>query len=292
MTVDIVMATFNGERYLPEQLASLQWQTHTDWRLYACDDASTDDTLKILCGFETASGMPPVEKAPHRGGACERFAKLLRQATAPYVMCCDQDDIWFPHKIEVTLRAMRHAELIYGRGVPILVHADAAIVGDAYHPSFARYHGYRPDKPSFARLLVQNCVHGCTLMANRALLDKALPIPPGARAHDMWLALTAAAFGKLIFIPGATMLYRQHGGNAIGARQLSMAGLRGNAGRVMRENIRQAECFYARYADAMRVEHEVALAAFCSNKGAALTCMYHGILRRPLYQNIPMFLFS
>ncbi|HLL84531.1 MAG TPA: glycosyltransferase family 2 protein [Longimicrobium sp.] len=226
MTIDILLTVYNGAEFLAEQLRSLQAQTHGDWRLWVRDDGSTDGTPRVVREAAAGDGrIRLLESGEARIGALAGFAWLLAHAgdgEAEYTMFCDADDVWLPGKIEVTLAAMRRAEAECGPELPVLVHTDLRVV-DArlatIDPSFWHFQGMRPELNSLNRILNQNTVTGCTAMINRALRERGTPVPPEAVMHDWWLALVASCFGRVVPVPEATILYRQHGRNDTGARR-------------------------------------------------------------------------
>jgi hypothetical protein len=158
---------------------------------------------------------------------------------------------------------MHAAEAEHGRDHPLLVHTDLAVVDrrlQPISPSFWRYQNIHPaGRETLNRLLAQNVVTGCSMMLNRALRERALPIPAEACMHDWWLALVAAAFGRITHLPEPTVLYRQHGGNDTGAkrwgRDFIVRRALGDSGRV-RDQIartqRQADRFAAIYGEGLR----------------------------------------
>ena len=143
------------------------------------------------------------------------------------VALCDQDDIWHPDKLTRLHAALSDAEACFGADTPILVHSDARIVdadGRPLHASLWRHQGWNPAAQSLPELLVQNNVTGCLLMMNAPLCRLCAAHQPTGdlHMHDWFIALTAAAFGRIVPIPAALADYRQHGANAMGA---STAGL-------------------------------------------------------------------
>lgn len=231
MTIDILLTVYDGERFVGEQLRSLQAQTHADWRLWVRDDGSTDGTADRVRTAAASDGRIRLLPADGvRRGAVGGFGWLLEtvESDAPYTMFCDQDDVWLPRKIEVTLAAMRQAEREAAGGTPVLVHTDLTVVDadlSVVDPSFWRYQAIRPELTGLNRLLVQNCVTGCTAMLNRSLRELVAPLPSEALQHDWWVALVASALGRIVHVPEPTILYRQHGRNDTGAR-LYRRGLR------------------------------------------------------------------
>lgn len=222
--VAIVLATYNGGGLVEEQVASLQRQDFPGWHLFIRDDGSSDGTQARLAKLAQQEPRITVLEARTRLGVIGNFGELLLQAHragAEYVFPCDQDDAWQPTKLSRALALMARLEAEHGRDTPLLVHSDLAVV-DAdlrpLHRSFLRYQGIGHEETNPLRvLLVQNFVTGCASLLNRPLLDLALPFPGCCIMHDWWLAQCAAARGKIGFIPDATVLYRQHGANQIGA---------------------------------------------------------------------------
>lgn len=221
----ILLATYQGERYLRAQLDSLTAQTCADWKAFVHDDGSQDGTMDIL--REYVRRDPErfcLIDAPSTGGAKNNFLFLTAQVQAPYYMYCDQDDVWLPDKIERTMDRMRELESRQGKDRPCLVHTELKVVDASLRPISSRlseYQGIEPERLTLGRLLVQNVVTGCTMMVNRPLRDAMIRCAdPGAiRMHDWWAALIAMRFGALRFLPEATILYRQHGNNSVGAQR-------------------------------------------------------------------------
>jgi glycosyltransferase involved in cell wall biosynthesis len=224
MTVDIVCAVHNGERFFPELLESIVRQTLSDWTLWLYDDHSTDGSAALLRQATAADArIRLLESAGANLGATASFARLLSNvpAHASYVMFADQDDVWQPDKIERTLAAMHAAESRESPDTPVLVHTDLTVVDEhlrVIHPSFWEYAGIDPDGTVLRRIIVRNVATGAATMMNRALRKLADPIPPEAVLHDWWIACAAAAFGRIVAVREPTILYRQHGGNVVGAR--------------------------------------------------------------------------
>ena len=227
-TVEVLLATHNGERFLGALLDSLLDQSERGFTVLASDDQSRDGTLAILerCSFENPGFLRILEPAGVRLGASANFGRLLDAASADTVFFCDQDDVWLPRKIADSLLLMREAEAAAGDDLPVLVHTGLAVVDSnlaELSPSFARYVGINPARNGFAALLLGNIATGCTVLANRALYGLARPIPPGILMFDHWLAQVAAATGRIAYLDRATILYRQHDANVIGSMRKGTA---------------------------------------------------------------------
>lgn len=129
--VDILLATWNGERYLAEQIDSILAQSYSNWRLLIRDDGSSDGTRDIIGRYvsENPERLELIEGGAPGLGACGNFAYLMAHATSDYVMFCDQDDVWLPHKAERLLEEMQRLEEQHGTDQPLLVHSDLKVVG-------------------------------------------------------------------------------------------------------------------------------------------------------------------
>ena len=222
--VDILLATYNGARYLPELLRSLEAQEGVPWRVIVRDDGSTDHTPVLLRKWASnlADQVEILEDDLGGLGASGNFAALLNVSSAPRFMFCDQDDVWMAGKVARLYDVVDTAENKLPAEVPIYAHSDLRVVDQTLrtlHPSFWHYQALNPNKGrSLKHLLIENVVTGGASIGNAALRRRALPIPKSARMHDWWLALVAAAFGEIYYLPKATVLYRQHTGNVLGAK--------------------------------------------------------------------------
>lgn len=218
--VTVLLAVYNGEKYLKQQIDSIIGQTVRDIKIIIRDDGSTDNSLQIIDDYcnKYPQIISKLEGTP-TGSAKQNFAELLKNCDSDYIMFCDQDDVWLPQKVEKTFAAMKSAE---GDGkMPVLVHTDLKVVDqnlDVISPSFFNFQKLIQDDITLSGLLVQNYVTGCTIMINRALKEKCGAIPQSCIMHDWWLALVAVAFGRLVCVNEPTMLYRQHSGNQVGAK--------------------------------------------------------------------------
>lgn len=260
--VEILLASYNSEKYIGEQIESILSQTSEEWRLTVQDDRSSDRTAEIV---ESYCAVYP-EKISFRvnernlGGSKYNFYDLLLRAEADYVMTCDHDDVWLPDKVERTLAAMRDLETVYGKERPLLVHTDLKVTDrdlQVTAGSMFFQQGLDPSRKRLAELLVQNNVTGCTMMVNRALLSLLSPvIPPNLIMHDWWCGLIAASFGGIGFVAEPTILYRQHGDNQVGAKNARSLGYNAkraakfqDARKVLAETYLQAGDFAAQFRD-------------------------------------------
>ena len=224
--VAIVLCTFNGSKYIEALMDSIIVQTYENWELWISDDGSKDNTISVVRQYakfdpEKIHILP--EHAPL--GACTNFLKTLTGAQlneAEYYMFADQDDVWFPDKIEKLVAAMRMEEQSERKETPLLIHSDCRVTDQNLQTiasSFTEYMGYNQSMKSLPHLLVQNNVVGASVLFNRALRNRIHSVPQSAVMHDHWIALVAAAFGRIGYLPEATYDYRQHAENVIGARK-------------------------------------------------------------------------
>ena len=220
--VEVLLATYNGERFLREQVESILSQEWPEVRILARDDGSSDGTASLLAEyvarfpecFRMLGGAPV-------GGAKGNFLELMGQASAEYVCFADQDDVWLPGKVRRGMEAMRALEARHGLGMPLMTFSDLRVVDEALKTVSESMWAYAEIEPKSAlrleRLLGQSVVTGCTMTINRPLLELARRMPEEATMHDRWIALLAAAMGKTAMVREAMVLYRQHGGNVVGA---------------------------------------------------------------------------
>lgn len=226
--IDILMATYNGEQYIAEQLDSLLNQTFTNWQLIVHDDGSVDNTINIIKQYieNYPDKICLIDDGIRTGGAKNNFLHVMQFSKAPYIMFCDQDDVWLPNKIELTYKAMIEHEKQKGEKVPLLVHTDLCVVDSKLNiiaPSMIDYQKLRPDNGSEIILLaIENCITGCTMMVNRTLLNISLKMPNHAMMHDWWMGLMALQHrGTIKFLNISTLLYRQHEVNTVGAKKVT-----------------------------------------------------------------------
>jgi len=224
--VAVVLAVYNGGKFLEQQLESIAFQDYQDWSLYARDDGSQDASLAIVERFSRQDRRIHVLTDAKRNlGARGNFASLIRLdelTQHKYVAFSDQDDVWQQDKLSIQLDVMRKMEEQFPESA-LLVHSDMTVADASLNmidPSFMHYQGIRHEENAVPVLLAQNFVTGCTVLVNRRLLEIALPIPEEALMHDWWLALCAAAFGHIGYIHKPLVKYRQHGGNEVGAKHL------------------------------------------------------------------------
>jgi len=221
--ISILMGTYNGQEYIAEQVRSVLDQSHQDFVLHINDDASTDNTFDIAqqFGLEFPERISVTQNPSNSGCAKYNFIDMMIRIKDDYVMLCDQDDVWLPDKIDLTLKVMQKMESKYGSNTPILVHSDLRVVSEdlsnVISPSFRKAMGADYTRVKLREQIIQNTLTGCTAMYNRSLADLIEREPEFMVMHDWWLMLTASAFGKIGVLDNQTVLYRQHRNNVVGA---------------------------------------------------------------------------
>ena len=292
---EILLAAYNGEKYLRAQLDSILAQTLSDWHLTVSDDGSSDATPSIL--DEYAARFPRQIRRvfpPRRfGSAKEHFFWLMRQSDADYLLFSDQDDVWHPDKLQLFTQSLQAAERESGKDTPVLVFSDLRPVDEELRPiaeSLAEYQNMNVAEPDWRGILLSNVVTGCACGVNRALaLLAAPPETDGIIMHDWWLAAVAARFGRLVFLPERTVDYRQHGDNSVGAKDVrsarylarKLARLSSVRELAVRKK-RQAAAFRQAYASRLSPEDAAFLAAFTKPHSGPLFYLRHRRLIRGL----------
>lgn len=259
--ITVLLAAWNGEKYLREQMESLLGQTNQEFTILISDDCSTDRTPEIISEYESRfpDRVKSLKNLKPSGSARNNFFRLLKAASDEYLMFCDQDDIWLPDKVEVTFKEMKKMENVWGRDMPLLVHTDLSVTdqaGTVVYPSMARYQKIGVYDNRTSHYLVENNITGNTMMINRSLKDLMADIPKTCVMHDWWLGLMASCFGKISYIDRPLVLYRQHGSNQVGAKSgMKQLSERRNSREKVRENYRglfgQAKAFLSIYGQYM-----------------------------------------
>lgn len=221
--IEILMATYNGEKYVKEQIDSIIHQTYENWKLLIRDDNSTDKTLEILKEYEKKDKrIKVIEDKKGNLGFVKNFEELLNYSNKEWVMFSDQDDYWLENKIEkyVPILNSNPKDILKK---PILIHSNSFICNDNLEIIKKEFINsniaskYNEDSYYFFYF-----VQGSTVLINRAMIDLALPFSKNVTVHDRYLHLLAEFLGKRIFINESLIKYRQHSNNKIGAKGSSI----------------------------------------------------------------------
>ncbi len=201
--ISICMATFNGERFIGQQISSILCQLSADDELVISDDGSTDATCEVIKSFDDA--RIKLVNNPSPKSLIRNFEHALQCAQGEYLFLADQDDVWFENKVEVVTQLLQTAELVV---------TDCTLIdeeGRQFAPSFFLLHGSRS---GFLANLIKNSYLGCCMAFRRSFLKKALPIPTSVPMHDIWFGMLAEWYGTSVFCPEPLMAYRRHNASA------------------------------------------------------------------------------
>lgn len=245
--VIVLLSTYNGEKYLAEQLQSLVAQKDVCSEILVRDDGSRDSTTNILDEWQE-KGLLSWYNSVNLGPGKSFIDLLQNTASGNYYAFCDQDDVWMPDKLRLTMDKMKSVELA-NPGKPVIIHTDMHVVDEnlnVIHDSFWRSSRLRPDVlRTFPYLCTCNSVNGCTIVMNSAARELILEkyVEHDVIIHDVISALTVAYYGGIIdYVDAPTVLYRQHSSNVVGAMAYSktdaLKNRLKNIKKVVNENIR------------------------------------------------------
>ncbi|MFU0828448.1 MAG: Glycosyl transferase [Lachnoclostridium sp.] len=278
--VNVIMTTYNGAQYIRPQIESIINGSYADYKLWIFDDGSTDDTVSVIYEFVKENPEKIIfHQNERKKGVTGNFLEGVRYAAnineqerkeqrskfpetdeecfniRDYYMFCDQDDVWMPDKISKTMIYMKKLERKFGQDHPLAVFTDAYVVDsklNVLERSFHKSNHLDTKKVDLPHILMENKLIGCTMMFNEPVQKLMIKEPVHARYHDWWVALIAAAFGHIGYLPYPTLLYRQHGGNMVGNQSFHtyfknrLKSLKEQK-EAIRKNVLQAEEFYKIY---------------------------------------------
>lgn len=300
--IHIVLATYNGERYLREQLDSILANTWDDYTIEICDDGSTDGTLELAREYVKKYEAIRIHENKKNLGYVRNFIEGIKRSTSPYIMLCDQDDRWNADKIARTYERMRQLEEEEGTDKPLMVFTDAmnfdSETGEELGSFHQNSHLNVTDTDS-AHLLMENKCIGCTVMVNAAVMPYLETVPDEVRVHDWWLALICSFFGKISYLNETTLQYRQHSGNMIGGSGFSeyVKNRISNLGKqrdALRQTYAQGAAFYTLFGGQMDEQNRVMAEAFAtmSEAGGLKRRVYmlrYGFCKSGLLRNAALF---
>ena len=203
--ISVCIATYNGEKYIQEQLNSILPQLQEHDEIIISDDGSTDGTIEQI--RQIGSPLIHIYKNTGEHGYTRNFENALSLAKGEYIFLCDQDDIWQPDKVNVCLKALEQYDYVVHDAMP--VDADGNKLADSFCALRKSRFGFWPNLIRFSYI-------GCCMAFRRKLLNKALPFPKNQQlcTHDNWLYMVGTAFFKARFINRQLILYRRYGSNA------------------------------------------------------------------------------
>lgn len=212
MRLSVCMCTYNGARFLREQLESILMQLGPQDELIVVDDGSRDSTVAVLQSL--GDSRLRLYRNERNLGPVRSFERALALAQGDRVFLADQDDVWLPGKVPAMVDALNEADLAV---------SDCRVVDEALNELHPSFFARQRSGPGLLRNLARNTYLGCCIALRRELLQVALPFPARLPMHDWWLGLVAEAFGRVVFVAQPLVLYRRHGANASTAAQASTA---------------------------------------------------------------------
>lgn len=208
--ISVCIATYNGEKYIKNQLDSILVQLHENDEIIISDDSSTDKTIEIIKSFNDKR-IVLYENQKFKSPIFN-FENSLMYASGDYIFLSDQDDIWLPNKVKTMKKFLLNYDLVL---------SDADIIdsnGNILKKSFYQMNG---SKKGLVKNIIKNSYLGCTMAFKKKILQKSLPFPRDISMHDWWIGLIAELYGTTYFIDEKLIHYRRHGHNASPAGETS-----------------------------------------------------------------------
>ena len=202
MFISVCIPTYNGEKYIQEQLVSILVQLSAEDEIIISDDSSTDATLEIIKSLQD-SRIKLFENNTFKSPIFN-LENALKHASGDVIFLADQDDIWEPEKVKITLNKLQNSDLVV---------SDCSLIdasGNLVEPSF---YALNKTKSGYLNNLIKNGFLGCCIAFNSKIKKSVLPFPKKIAMHDIWIGLTASLVGKVDFIEDKLIRYRRHGDN-------------------------------------------------------------------------------
>lgn len=200
--ISVCMATYNGERYVAEQIRSILPQLEESDELIVSDDGSTDNTICIVQSFNDTRIKILHNK---KNGIIRNFENALCNALGDYIFLCDQDDVWLPDKVKETVSFLQKYDCVV---------SDCKVTDENLHVITESFFKQRRSGKGFWKNMYENSYLGCCMAFRRTVLDIVLPFPHQIAMHDIWIGLNVELHGSSFFLKKPLILYRRHGDNA------------------------------------------------------------------------------
>lgn len=201
--ISVCITTFNGERYILEQLSSIISQISNKDEIIVSDDGSTDQTVQII--EELNDNRIKIYHNSYSRGIISNIQNALIKANGDIIFLADQDDVWLPNKVSTSLKSLENSDLII---------SDCYIVDNDLNITKSSFYAQNNSQTNKWRALIRNPYLGCCMAFKRSILEDALPFPTNIPMHDIWLGNVAAFRHKVRFIDDKLIYYRRHGNNA------------------------------------------------------------------------------
>ena len=221
--VDVLLATYNGEKYLRKQIDSILNQTYKNINLIISDDCSKDKTKEILKEYEKKDNRIKIFYQEKNLGLINNFEFLLKKAESPLFMLADQDDVWLSNKIEQTFKKLKkdNADLVFTDLE--IVDENLKILDLSFNRKMKKIHKIKKTIKTKQFEYLYNNITGCTIMCKTKWIKDILPIPKNSKyiIQDSWIGLIVSLNGKISYLDEPTIRYRQHGDNLVGTQKQS-----------------------------------------------------------------------
>lgn len=227
LKVSVALCTYNGARFLSEQLESIAAQTHLPDEVVVCDDGSSDGTLGVVAQFaRTVPFLVSCYKNLTQLGVTKNFERAISLCTGDVIFLCDQDDVWMPQKIEkmaAAFQANYQIGLVFSNGfvVDSKLNKLGYKVWDVFGLDEKSQRAITGGDP-LSFFIRRYAITGATMAFRASLKDKFLPIPE-VWIHDAWITCLAASMGSIVTVAEPLIMYRQHEANVIGGRRISIS---------------------------------------------------------------------
>lgn len=200
--ISVVIATYNGEAFLKSQIDSILTQLPENAEIIISDNVSTDKTIEIIENYNSSKIKLVINR--DKKGAKNNFENALNHATGEIIFLSDQDDVWKPDKIKISLEYLRQSDIIV---------SDCDIIDEKNNVVLQSYFARRKSGKGLLKNLWANTYLGCCIAFNRKVLDLALPFPEDIPMHDIWLGFIGELFFKTHFVKNSLVSYRMHNQN-------------------------------------------------------------------------------
>jgi glycosyltransferase involved in cell wall biosynthesis len=208
-TISVCIATYNGERFIYEQIKSILVQLKENDEVIISDNYSSDNTIKIIQNFRD----PRIKiYFLRKTTLIKNFENALIHAIGDYIFLADQDDLWLPEKITIMMNALKSYDLVV---------SDCIVVDDCLNPMYLSFYVLNCSGPGLLKNIIKNSYLGCCMAFNRTILDASLPFPDDIPMHDWWIGLIGEIAGKIVFLDNKLILLRRHNANASITGQIS-----------------------------------------------------------------------
>lgn len=212
-SISVAMATYNGEKYIKQQIDSILKQLTVDDELIISDDGSTDTTLKIINSYNDS--RIKVVNGP-KLGVKQNFANAIKKCTGKYIFLSDQDDIWIDNKVNKVLRTFENNKCT------CIVHDAIVFDSNTNNILYDSFYKLRNSKKGIVKNIIKNSYIGCCMAFDSRMKDKILPIPNDIEMHDQWIGILNDKYGNVLFIKDKLLKYRRHSNNVSSLKHHSL----------------------------------------------------------------------